>query len=391
MSNPFSPKVFVSYAHDSEDHKRDVLTLAALLMKCGVDVELDQWVVGRRQDWSAWAIQHMIQSDYVLVVASPHYRRVGDGQLLTGVNRGVQSETAVLRDLLHSDRATWLPKLLPVVLPGRNIDEIPVFLQPYSADHYQITKLTMSGIEDLLRTITQQPSQIRPPLGKVPVLEPQPSPVEEPAVRWHLLDYPLPISWRSDLVTSPGPFQPPALEVHLVPPNRQRVSARQLATFADDLVDLGRQRRLFTKVERLTANAGDDVALAFSDSGGIAVHRTGQRSAWTDLPRGRIGSLLIQQDVVERLVTLLNTLLEIDLPHPERLAPAAGLEPLDMVRIGSEADLHSSSATVHMTHPERIRVEPEEALTYDDLTASVIDVAEELATRLIARFKKECR
>jgi hypothetical protein len=56
-------------------------------------------------------------------------------------------------------------KLLPVVLPGRSVDEIPVFLQPQTADHYLITEWSKAGAEDLLRTITGQPSYIRPPMN----------------------------------------------------------------------------------------------------------------------------------------------------------------------------------------------------------------------------------
>ena len=121
------------------------------------------------------------------------------------------------------------------------------------------------------------------------------------------------------------------------------------------------------------------------------MHRTGQRSAWTHLPAAKIGWVLMQEDVTERIITMTNTLLSLDLPKPGHLAPAVGLEPLNLVRIGSEADLHSSSATLHMTHPAHIRIPAEEALSYDDLEASVTDVADELTTRLIARFRAECR
>ncbi|MCX2954988.1 SEFIR domain-containing protein [Lentzea sp. NEAU-D7] len=389
-------KVFVSYAHDSQEHKHAVLTFASLLTRSGIDVELDQWAVGARQDWSAWAIQHMIQSDYVIVVASPQYRRAGDGTAPADVNRGVQSEASILRDLLHSDRAKWLPKLLPVVLPGRTIDEIPMFMQPYTSDHYVIDRITFSGVEDLLRTLTEQPANIRPALGEIPVLAPRPQlleePIADPAQMWKLLDRPLHVDWRSEYIDGLGVQHSPTLEVHLTSPQQQtRLQAKRLAAFEDELVDIGRQRRLFTRVEQLEAGASDEIAWAYSATGGIAVHRNGQRGAWTHLPAATIGWVLMQEDVTERLVTMINTLLSLDMPNTGLLAPAVGLEPLNLVRIGSEADLHSTSATLHMTYPPHIRVPAEEALNYGDLEASVTEVADELATRLIARFRKECR
>jgi len=38
-----TPKLFVSYSHDSQPHKDWVLQLATRLVKNGVDVILDQW------------------------------------------------------------------------------------------------------------------------------------------------------------------------------------------------------------------------------------------------------------------------------------------------------------------------------------------------------------
>jgi hypothetical protein len=146
--------VFASYAHDSAAHKEHVLTLAKLLIASGVAVTLDQ-LAKRRRDWSSWATKEMTSADYILVVASPEYRRAGDGHGPPALNRGVQYETAVLRDLLHSDRETWLPRLLPVVLPGHEISEIPLFLQPHTADHYLIDELTTYGIRELLEVINE--------------------------------------------------------------------------------------------------------------------------------------------------------------------------------------------------------------------------------------------
>lgn len=42
----------------------------------------------------------------------------------------MQSEAALLRELVYGDRAMWLPKILSVILPGHGIDQIPLFLQP---------------------------------------------------------------------------------------------------------------------------------------------------------------------------------------------------------------------------------------------------------------------
>ncbi|WP_052120601.1 SEFIR domain-containing protein [Amycolatopsis sp. MJM2582] len=159
------PTAFVAYLHESDRHKADVLHFATFLRSCGVDAQLDRWFTGRRQDWYAWAAQLITRADFVIVMASPSCRTVGDGQAPAHLNLGGQSEMCLLRELLQRDRATWTQRLLPVVLPGHSWHEIPLFLQPLTADHYPVTDLTPRGAESLLRTITVQRAHLRPPLG----------------------------------------------------------------------------------------------------------------------------------------------------------------------------------------------------------------------------------
>src|SRR4051812_49978385 len=104
--------VFASYAHDSAAHKEHVLTLAKLLIASGVAVTLDQ-LAKRRRDWSSWATREMTSADYILVVASPEYRRAGGGPRPPPLHPGVEYETAGPRDLLHSDPGKWVPPPLP--------------------------------------------------------------------------------------------------------------------------------------------------------------------------------------------------------------------------------------------------------------------------------------
>jgi hypothetical protein len=184
-----TPKVFVSYAHESQRHQGDVLAFATFLRGQGVHAVLDLWSAHDRHDWYAWAIRELTAADYVLVVASPNYRRTGDGSAPADEHRGVQSEAAVLRDLVYGDRPGWLPKVLPVLLPGHGADEIPLFLQPNTASRYEVTSYTTEGAEDLLRVIHRRPGHVAPPVGSPPDLPPHsgdpaaaaPAPGEVPA------------------------------------------------------------------------------------------------------------------------------------------------------------------------------------------------------------------
>ncbi|MGW5745581.1 toll/interleukin-1 receptor domain-containing protein [Amycolatopsis sp. NPDC003861] len=173
--------VFVSYTHDSAEHKDQVLLFSEFLMRNGIDVTLDQWKLEARQDWYTWAIGSIENADYVIVVASTRYREVADGYASAGDNRGMQSEAALLREKLHSDRPTWTRKILPVLLPGHIPAEIPAFLQPQTADHYFVTEFTVAGGESLLRVLTGQVPYVKPAPGRIPDLPPRLRPKPRPA------------------------------------------------------------------------------------------------------------------------------------------------------------------------------------------------------------------
>jgi len=45
-----TPKVFISYSHDSEEHKAWVADLARFLISNGIDVVIDAWNLRRGED-----------------------------------------------------------------------------------------------------------------------------------------------------------------------------------------------------------------------------------------------------------------------------------------------------------------------------------------------------
>jgi hypothetical protein len=148
------PRVFVSYAHDSDEHKKAVKALCDLLKDAGVTVVVDQDEPHDvRRDWHDWMTTGIYRGDYVIVVASAAYRSVGLSELDDRTHSGVQAEYRFLMSMLRESRSTWLPRILPVVLPGHAVSEIPAGLQPYDADHYIVPSLTADDVAGLLRTI----------------------------------------------------------------------------------------------------------------------------------------------------------------------------------------------------------------------------------------------
>ena len=177
------PRVFVSYAHESPEHQETVRDLWVLLRSQGIDARLDSPAAERRQDWPVWMLREVREADFVLVIASPAYRRRAEGLADVDEGRGVQFEAALIREQLYADRQGGMGKFLPVLLPGASPQDIPIFLGPVTATSYAVREMTPAGIELLLRVLTDQPFELEPPLGATPVLAPRPlmAVVDDPA------------------------------------------------------------------------------------------------------------------------------------------------------------------------------------------------------------------
>ena len=94
----------------------------------------------------------------------PDYKRRAEDGVASDDGRGAQYEASLLRELLGADRRTWEPRMLPVVLPGRSVEEIPLFLQPHTATHYIVSDLTEHGVGELLAVLRNQPRHRTPDL-----------------------------------------------------------------------------------------------------------------------------------------------------------------------------------------------------------------------------------
>jgi tetratricopeptide (TPR) repeat protein len=205
---PEAPSVFVSYTHESAEHRNHVIEFAAFLHEQGIVTVLDAWLGWERQDWYVWALREMTEADYVIVVASERYRWISDGH---GRNqhKGVRSEVGVLREMIYADRECWLPKILPVLLPGHDNAEIPVFLQPCSASFFAVTEFTVQGAEKLLRVIHRRPAHVAPPVAEeppeLPVLANVPAPRKVPEHAATHVPRQLPMAVR-DFIGRKGPL-----------------------------------------------------------------------------------------------------------------------------------------------------------------------------------------
>lgn len=174
-----SPRIFVSYAHDSAEHDRAVREFATFLRtEAGIDAHLDVWYTDRRRDWTEWTIDQLRRAEFVLAIASPQYKHIADGRAHSAAGSAKVLEAAMIRDNLVRDLPEETRRILPVVLPGHDAGEIPECLCGHSTTHYAVEEVTLTGVRDLLAALAGTPLHELPPL--VPFVPPEP--IVEPVV-----------------------------------------------------------------------------------------------------------------------------------------------------------------------------------------------------------------
>jgi hypothetical protein len=151
-----SPRIFICYAHEDEAHKKLVRDFADLLRTCGLDPRIDSDYEGPRQDWNHWALREIKKADFVAVIASPTCQAVGDGTYQGKDRAGIRHELGVIINLLQMN-PDWARHVLPVILPGRSVNDIPMFLRPFSMDHYPVEALIESELGTLLKAVVTTP------------------------------------------------------------------------------------------------------------------------------------------------------------------------------------------------------------------------------------------
>jgi formylglycine-generating enzyme required for sulfatase activity len=174
--NEIPTKVFISYSHDGPEHEERVLDLADRLREDGIDAEIDQYEPAPREGWPMWCERQIKKADYVLLVCTDTYMRRVNGEEEPGRGHGVLWEARIIHQLLY-DAGSVGDKFIPVQFSNGSADHIPTLMR--GATRYVVD--TDPGYEGLYRQVTNQPSIIRPQLGKRKALPPKQSGAEAKA------------------------------------------------------------------------------------------------------------------------------------------------------------------------------------------------------------------
>ncbi len=153
------PKVFMSYSHDSPEHKKWVGDLASKLMDQGVDVILDQWDLGLGDDVPKFMEKGVSEADRVLMICTEIYvRKADDGK------GGVGYEAMIVTAELVKNLGT--AKFIPIIRQTGSDTALPKSVGTRRYLNLSNDTDFATGFEELVRELHQIPAIKKPSLGK---------------------------------------------------------------------------------------------------------------------------------------------------------------------------------------------------------------------------------
>lgn len=238
---------------------------------------------------------------------------------------------------------------------------------------------TFSGAVDLLPKVAEQIRQLAEQPGRLV---------------WIPLDGPVATEWivTEDQLRYTGVGA--TVELHLVPMQvDERLSASALERLPEALARFGREYGLFGPGDALDLRGGEHRAHAVRgasrDHGvaGVAVTRGQTVSLWQQLPRDSMGSILDRRDLAQRLAMLLRIGADVVPATTASVALAVALGPTQTLTEGDVRDLGRRNSASMGMNDRLIRIDAEDSVPKDTIRLGADEIAAELATRLVLRFR----
>lgn len=165
------PTVFISYSHDSKEHKRWVLDLAEELRQNGVECLIDSWDTRSGDDLPKFMERGVRDSDAVLMICTEKYvAKANDGV------GGVGYETMIVSSELIRDLGT--AKFIPIIRQNTDKPVVPTSVGTRKYINLSDSADRAAEFETLLRDLHSVPPE-KPPLGRSPFSKAAPVPVKE--------------------------------------------------------------------------------------------------------------------------------------------------------------------------------------------------------------------
>lgn len=155
-----TPRAFISYSHDTPEHKHWVLELATKLRASGVDAVLDLWELQPGDDLPAFMERNLSTADRVIMICTDKYvlkANAGTG----GVGYEKMIVTADLAANIDSN------KVIPIIRQAGS-RQVPTFLRTKLFVDFSRPEQYEFAFDELVRTIHKAPLYIKPDVGNRP-------------------------------------------------------------------------------------------------------------------------------------------------------------------------------------------------------------------------------
>jgi len=120
-----TPRCFISYTHDSAEHRAHVARLAQALRGFGINTVIDQYIEHEPPlSWPQWMTEQIENATHVLVVAPEPYFLRFTGRESPAIGKGVRWEGAIITGELYEAEDDRV-KFIPIVLRSEDVRFIP--------------------------------------------------------------------------------------------------------------------------------------------------------------------------------------------------------------------------------------------------------------------------
>lgn len=151
----YTPKVFISYSWDSEEHKKRVKRFATQLRENGVDAVLDQWENVPGDSITHFMEKAIRENDFIIIVCTPNYKIKSDER-----KGGVGYEGDIMTSYILSDSNK--KRFIPILMDSPE-ESIPTWLKGRYYLDFQNDK--KNSFNDLIVTFYGE-NEKPPKLGK---------------------------------------------------------------------------------------------------------------------------------------------------------------------------------------------------------------------------------
>lgn len=154
------PKIFISYSHDTLEHKKWVLELATRLRNNGIDAIIDQFELKPGDDLPHFMETHLAEANNIIMVCTERYvEKANSGEGGVGYEKMI-----ITSNLLKKIDEN---KVIPIIRQNGEAN-LPTFLKSKLYINFSKNDDFESNYDDLVRAIHKSPLFEKPPIGNNP-------------------------------------------------------------------------------------------------------------------------------------------------------------------------------------------------------------------------------